>query len=254
MDDDILNIELDEEQAKKLTEFLENWKQEVEEEYSDKTNNAIEEKLDELEELNGEWREKIAEEYSDKFLDLINDIKKETKAEAIAEAAELDPYHIAMENIMKQCAPMMNEDYVSNTYLSELKALKEKNDKYEKEKELAEGAKTLDELIEGYDESYRPAIKAIIGEGTSEEIEDRFLKIMKSANINSEEDDLDLDEDEDFEDDYFDDLDEDIFNEDEEDFEDDDFDDFEDVNEDEDFGIFEDEPAPKRSSLLKYIK
>ena len=61
----------------------------------------------------------------------------------------------------------------------------------------------LEELIEGYDDAFKPALRAIIGEGTAEEVTARFEAIVESLNEadkskEDDEDDEDEDDDEDF--------------------------------------------------------
>ena len=110
-----------------------------------------------------------------------------------------------MEEVLRLVAPLMNEEYVENTYMGEIKRLADKVAEYERKEALDEGADTLEELIEGYDDVFKPALRAIIGEGTAEEVTARFEAIVESLNEakddDEDEDDEDDDEDFDFDDD-----------------------------------------------------
>jgi hypothetical protein len=219
---DILDIELSEEEASKLAEEIQAWKEEFSAKLEEEADERLQAKIDELEEQNNAWREEVAEAYSEKFLSALDEMREDVRAEVLAESVETDPTHKVMEEVMRLVAPLMNEEYTENTYMGEIKRLADKVAEYEKKEALDEGAATLEELIEGYDDAFKPALRAIIGEGTAEEVTSRFESIIESLSESKKDDDED-DEDEDDEDDDdfdFDDEDEDE-DEDDEDDEDD---------------------------------
>ena len=168
----------------------------------------IQAKIDELEEQNNAWREEVAEAYSEKFLAALDEMREDVRAEVLAESVETDPTHKVMEEVMRLVAPLMNEEYVENTYMGEIKRLADKVAEYERKEALDEGADTLEELIEGYDDAFKPALRAIIGEGTAEEVTARFEAIVESLNEAKDDDEDEDDEDDDDEDFDFDDEDE----------------------------------------------
>lgn len=195
---DILDIELSEEDASKLAEEIQAWKESFSAKLEEEAEERIQAKIDELEEQNNAWREEVAEAYSEKFLAALDEMREDVRAEVLAESVETDPTHKVMEEVMRLVAPLMNEEYVENTYMGEIKRLADKVAEYERKEALDEGADTLEELIEGYDDAFKPALRAIIGEGTAEEVTARFEAIVESLNEADEADDDEDDDDEDF--------------------------------------------------------
>lgn len=194
---DILDIELSEEEASKLAEEIQAWKEDFSAKLEEEAEERIQAKLDELEEQNNAWREEVAEAYSEKFLAALDEMREDVRAEVLAESVETDPTHKVMEEVLRLVAPLMNEEYVENTYMGEIKRLADKVAEYERKEALDEGAATLEELIEGYDDAFKPALRAIIGEGTAEEVTARFEAIVESLNEAKDDDDDDDDEDDD---------------------------------------------------------
>ena len=198
---DILDIELSEEDASKLAEEIQAWKEEFSAKLEEEAEEKIQAKIDELEEQNNAWREEVAEAYSEKFLAALDEMREDVRAEVLAESVETDPTHKVMEEVLRLVAPLMNEEYVENTYMGEIKRLADKVAEYERKEALDEGAATLEELIEGYDDAFKPALRAIIGEGTAEEVTARFEAIVESlSEAKKDDDDEDEDEEEDEED------------------------------------------------------
>jgi len=193
--DDILKLELSEEVATNLTEALVAWKEDYAAKIEEGNNEVLENKLLELEEMNEMWREGIAEEYSDKLIDAINEMRGEVKANVLAEYVETDPTYQVMEEIRRLVAPSINEEYISNVYGKELVTLRGQVKGFHLEKELTEGRKVKEELLENYSEKLRPLLSSLIGEGTAEEVENKFFEIIESISEGDEPED-----DEDFED------------------------------------------------------
>lgn len=88
--DDILKMELSEEVASKLTEALVTWKEEYAAQLEEKNSQVLDARLQELEEMNEQWREEVAEEYSDKFIDALNEMRGEVKANILAEYVDTE--------------------------------------------------------------------------------------------------------------------------------------------------------------------
>jgi hypothetical protein len=233
-DKNILDIELSEAEAQKLAEELQAWKESMAAKLEEEAEEKIQAKIDELDEKNNAWREEVAEAYSEKFLAALDEMREDVRAEVLAESVETDPTHKVMEEVLRLVAPLMNEEYTENTYMGEIKRLADKVAEYEKKEALAEGAATLEELIEGYDDAFKPALRAIIGQGTPEEVTAKFESIVESLNDSNKDDD-DAD-DEDVDDEDF-------------DFEDDD--DADDEVEEEDFDFDFDDDNKKEVSSIK---
>lgn len=200
MEKDILDIELSEEEATKLAEEIQAWKEEYSAKLEVEAEEKVQAKLNELDEENNVWREEVAEAYSDKFLEALDEMREDVRAEVIAESVKTDPGHKVMEEIIKLVAPLIDEEYTENTYLGEIKKLNEKLESYERKEALAEGAAALEELIEGYDDAFKPAIRALIGEGTESEVVEKFEKMISSLSEHNDiddENDSNLEEDDD---------------------------------------------------------
>lgn len=242
---DILDMELSEEEAQNLASVIQEWKEETLAKLEKENEAKLQAKMDELEEANNEWREEVAEEYSNKFLEGLDSLREDVKAQVLAESVETDPTHKVMEQVIRLVAPLMGEDYEQNTYMEEIRRLSEKVAEYEHKEALAEGARALEELIEGYDDSFKPALRALIGEGTEEEVTSKFEAVLESLAEASDDDE----DDEDFEEDFDFDFDEE---DDEEIDEDEDEEEFSLINEDE-----EQVHAPvvnkARASMMKLI-
>jgi hypothetical protein len=251
--DDILDMEISEETASHLTEALVAWKEEYAATLEERNSEVLEEKIQELEELNERWREEMAEEYSDRYISALSEMRDEVKANVLAEYVDTDPTHRVMEEIKRLVAPTIDEEYTKNVYLEELLSLRDQVEGFKKKMELEEGRRTLEELIESYDDRVKPLLREFIGEGSAEEVEEKFYKLVTSLNE-------DEDEDEDF--DFDDEDDEDDFDWDDEDFDLDDEDFDEDFSDDEYSSIFEEFEedgdasgvGPRRRAILDLVK
>lgn len=249
---DILDLDLTDAQAAQLQEALRGWKEDIYQTFEENAEIKIQEAIEKIEQENEVWKEETAEKYADKFFDLLEDISGEVKASVVAESVATDPVHQIMNEVMKLVAPLTNEEFVENVYLSELKTLREQVSKFEEEKALAEGRETLEALIEGYSDDLKPALRGLIGEGTSEEVEEKFYTIVESINEEDETEDEDYfleDEDFDF------DLDEDEDDDGDSMFEEFDFEDIEEEFNELDFNkdLNEDTHVKRGSSLLDLI-
>lgn len=256
MENNILDMELSEVEAQKLAEELQTWKESMAAKLEEEAEEKIQAKIDELDEKNNAWREEVAEAYSEKFLAALDEMREDVRAEVLAESVETDPTHKVMEEVLRLVAPLMNEEYTENTYMGEIKRLADKVAEYEKKEQLDEGAAVLEELIEGYDDAFKPALRAIIGEGTPEEVTAKFESIIESlSEADNGDDDADDDSDDEEDLDF--------------DFDDDDDDDTEEVEEEgvneeelssilEEFEDDQDGPKVKRSvlreSMMKLYK
>lgn len=202
MEKDILDMELSEEEATKLAEEIQTWKEEFSAKLEAEAEQKIQDKINELDEQNNAWKEEVAEAYSEKFLAALDEMREDVRAEVLAESVKTDPVHKVVDEICRLVAPLMNEEYVENTYKSEMEKLVDKLAAFEKKEALAEGAATLEELIENYDESLKPMLRALIGEGTADEVTAKYTTIVESLNDANETVSEDDEEDDDFDFDF----------------------------------------------------
>ena len=202
--DDILNLELSEEVAGKLAEALTAWKEDYAATIEETNNEVLEAKIQELEEMNEMWREGVAEEYSDKLIDALNEMRGEVKANVLAEYVETDPTYKVMEEIKRLVAPSINEEYIGNVYGKELVTLREQVRTFQEEKLQQKAPELKLNCLKVIQKKLRPLLSTLIGEGTAEEVENKFFEIIEFISEDDSPDD-----DEDFEDFDFDDEEED---------------------------------------------
>lgn len=213
----LLNEDLDEASQKYIQENLENWKEQVTNQLVEQMEQVKASKLEELEEENQAYREQLKEEYTDKMLDGINELKESIKADVTASVIKNNPEIKILEQIKEIVAPLISEDYRSNTYEDTLSKLVEENANLKHEKELTEGARTLATLLAPYSEKTQKLVASLVKEGSPEYVTEQFYNIFESLSDNFEEEKKDVeDENEDDENDGSEDEDEDDENEDDE--------------------------------------
>jgi len=189
MNDNILDMELNEEQAVALKESLESWKEGVYAELSEESDARVQQKFEELEEASIAYKEQLKDEYADKMIEAINDMRAEIKAEVVSEMVSNDPSYQILEEIKKLIAPTLNEEYLNNVYGEEINTLREQVEAFKRDKELEEGLAEREALLENCSEEVKALMRTFIGEGTVEEVRDRYWEIADSLeSFNSEED------------------------------------------------------------------
>lgn len=188
MNDNILDMELNEEQAVALKESLESWKEGVYAELSEESDARVQKKFEELEEASIAYKEQLKDEYADKMIEAINDMRTEIKAEVVSEMVSNDPSYQILEEIKKLIAPTLNEEYLNNVFGEEINTLREQVEAFKRDKELEEGLEEREALIENCSEEVKALMRTFIGEGTVEEIRDRYWEIAESLEtFNGEE-------------------------------------------------------------------
>lgn len=193
------DLQLNDGQAAILEERLIEWK---DAEYTKLIETFEEEKSSKIEELeadNLEYRQALKEEMSEKLMVGLEEMRGEIRAEVVAEMIDTNPELKILESVKNLIAPILGEDYIQNTYASEISQVVEERDYFQRELELEEGARTLAELVESYPESIQNLIINMIKEGNAEEITEQFYQIIESfeeAGL-AEADDEDMDDEED---------------------------------------------------------
>ena len=182
MANEILQMELSPEDETLLRESLSTWKEEV---YATLMEEVEEtQKIEELEEANREYQSELKEEFSKKMIDTLDEMRSEIRAEVLGEMIETNPELQLLEKVKELVAPTLNEEYLGNLYIEEIKTLREENENLRREVEIEEGAEALAELIAPYPEKTQNILLALIKEGNEEEDEE-----------DDEEDDEDDEED-----------------------------------------------------------
>ena len=191
----LLNEELDDESATYLKETIESWKEEMVAKLQEEVEQAKNAKIEELEEANIAYREELKEEYSDKLFAALEDLRESVKAEATSNVIKNNPELQILEQIKELVAPLLNENYVDDTYSNTIAKLQEELEELRHEKELREGAETLSDLLSPYSKKTQQLVLSLIKEGTPEEVTEQFYNIMESLEeVFVEADDKEKDE------------------------------------------------------------
>lgn len=198
----LLDNSLDEASQKYIQEALENWKESVSNQLIEQMEEVKAAKIEELEEENQKYREQLREEYADKMMAGLSDLKEKMKAEITAKVVKDNPELKILEQIKEAVAPLLNEEYRDVTYSNSLAALSEEVEELRREKALAEGKETLEDLLAPYSDKTKRMVSALIKEGTSDEVTENFYNLVENLPELFEEEDKDEDDDEeDYEDD-----------------------------------------------------
>ena len=114
----------------------------------------------------------------------LNKLKKLAKQDNVDKS-------ILLEQIKEIVAPLLNEDYRESTYSDTLAALSEEVETLKREKAISEGKETLRDLLAPYTERTKRMVGALIEEGTSDEVTEKFYNLMENLPelFEAEEDD-----------------------------------------------------------------
>lgn len=187
----LLDNSLDEASQKYIQEALENWKESVTNQLVEQMEEVKAAKIEELEEENQKYREQLREEYADKMMAGLSDLEGKMKAEVTAKVVKDNPELKILEQIKEIVAPLLNEDYRESTYSDTLAALSEEVETLKREKAISEGKETLNDLLAPYTDRTKRMVSALIEEGTSDEVTEKFYNLVENLPelFESDEDD-----------------------------------------------------------------
>lgn len=193
----LLDNSLDEASQKYIQEALENWKESVTNQLVEQMEEVKAAKIEELEEENQKYREQLREEYADKMMAGLSDLEGKMKAEVTAKVVKDNPELKILEQIKEIVAPLLNEDYRESTYSDTLAALSEEVETLKREKAISEGKETLNDLLAPYTDRTKRMVSALIEEGTSDEVTEKFYNLVENLPelFEAEEDEDDEDDD-----------------------------------------------------------
>lgn len=193
----LLDNSLDEASQKYIQEALENWKESVTNQLVEQMEEVKAAKIEELEEENQKYREQLREEYADKMMAGLSDLEGKMKAEVTAKVVKDNPELKILEQIKEIVAPLLNEDYRESTYSDTLAALSEEVETLKREKAISEGKETLRDLLAPYTERTKRMVGALVEEGTSDEVTEKFYNLMENLPelFEAEEDDEEEEDD-----------------------------------------------------------
>jgi len=191
------NIELTPEEQEELKEQLNAWKQSV----INKVEEELTEKYEELEaalkeeyELKvEEIRDKMKKVFTKRFVNALKEMYEQIKAEVLAESYD-SPEMRVLEEIKALVYPLINGSEAER-YANEFVRMAEMNEELQEELEYIKGQKKLMELTEGLSPEVKKVVVSLVGEGTEEEIVERFAAIKQALEeAKKDEEDEDIDE------------------------------------------------------------
>ena len=127
----------------------------------------------------------------------LSDLEGKMKAEVTAKVVKDNPELKILEQIKEIVAPLLNEDYRESTYSDTLAALSEEVETLKREKAISEGKETLRDLLAPYTDRTKRMVGALIEEGTSDEVTEKFYNLMENLPELFEAEDDEEDEDDD---------------------------------------------------------
>lgn len=176
----LLDNSLDEASQKYIQEALEGWKESVTNQLVEQMEEVKAAKLEEIEEENQKYRAALREEYADKMMAGLNEIKGKLKAEVTAKVVKDNPELKILEQIKEIVAPLLNEEYRDSTYSNTIAELTEELETLRKEKEITEGKITLENLLAPYTDKTKRMVSALIEEGNSDEVTEKFYNLIEN--------------------------------------------------------------------------
>jgi len=192
------NIELTPEQQEELREQLMAWKQgvidKVEEELTDKYEELESALKEEYEAKVEEIKEKMKRVFTKRFVNALKEMYEQIKAEVLAESYD-SPEIRVLEEIKALVYPLIDGSEAQR-YASEFAKMAEMNEELAEELEYTKGQKKLMELTSDLSPDVKKVVISLIGEGTEEEIVERFAAIKASLMEakKQEEDEEDLED------------------------------------------------------------
>lgn len=193
------NIDLTPEETQELREQLESWKEgvinKVEEELTSKYEEMESALKEEYESLVQDIREKMKRVYTKRFVTALKEMYEQIKAEVLAESFD-SPEMRVLDEIKTLVYPLIKGSE-GERYASEFAKMAEMNEELSEELELTKGQKKLMELTEGLSEDVKRVVVALVGDGTEEEVVERYAAIKEALDdkkSDDDEEDVDYDE------------------------------------------------------------
>lgn len=172
-----LNKQLTEEEQQEFREYIKEWKTDWVEKQKDRIEEIIQEEINRVDLLSKEYESNLKEKYSAKLVEAVEEIKDHMRAEIISEMQNNDPSINALNEIKNIVAPLvLNEE---KEYSNQIAILTEKIHELENESKFYKGSERLQELVSDYSPKMQRLLKKLIGEGTEEEIVEKFYNIIE---------------------------------------------------------------------------
>lgn len=176
------DINLTEDQRAELQDKLDAWKaaekKQMEEDLTEKYEQMEAELKEEYEDLVEEIKGNMKKVYTKRFMNALKEMYEEIKAEVMVEALN-SPESKVLEEVKALVYPLINES-TAKRHRDEFKKLAEMFEGNLEELELLKGANKKAQLMESLSPDVRKVVNKLLGEGTEEEIVEKFAAI-KSA-------------------------------------------------------------------------
>jgi G:T/U-mismatch repair DNA glycosylase len=205
------DIKLTDQQQEELKNKLDAWKvaerKKMEEELTERYEQMEAELKEESESLVEEVKDNMKKVYSKRFTKALKEMHQTIKAEVMVESMQ-GPETKALEEVKAIVYPLINES-TAKRHTNEFKKLAEMYNDLLEDHEILKGSLKKAELLESLSENTRTVVSKMIGEGSQEEIVEKFAvikKALKEEVQTQQESELTEDENED----YYSDLNEDI--------------------------------------------
>lgn len=202
------DIKLTDEQQAELKDKLDAWKaaekKKIEEELTERYEQMEAELKEESENLVAEVKENMQKVYSKRFSKALKEMYREIKAEVMVESMK-GPEAKALEEVKAIVYPLINES-TAKRHANEFAKLAEMYNELAESNALLKGELKKAKLLDSLSEGTREVVSKMIGEGTEEEIVEKFAVIKKAlkeeASKNEQRveenfDDTDFDDDDD---------------------------------------------------------
>lgn len=224
-------VKLTDEQQEQFKKKLDGWKmnerKKMENELTEKYELMEAQLKDEYEDIVSDIKENMKKVYTKRFTTALKDMYEEIRAEVKAEQMKSSE-SAALEEVKAIVYPLINES-TAKRHRNEFAKLAEMYDENLDELEKLKGEIKKSKLVESLSPDVRKVVSKLLGEGTEEDIVERFAEIKKTLKENqkvsgpalNEDADDDYDDDEEDEDYY---EEEDVDNEEEDDDYDDEID------------------------------
>ena len=206
------DIKLTDVQQEELKNKLDAWKaaekKKIEEELTERYEQMEAELKEESENLVEEVKENMQKVYSKRFTKALKEMYKEIKAEVMVESMA-GPEAKALEEVKAVVYPLINES-TAKRHANEFATLAEMYNELLEGHEMLKGSLKKAQLLESLSENTRGVVSKMIGEGTVEEIVEKFAVIKKALKEEAAQDDTTDSIDDDIEFDTDNDIQEDI--------------------------------------------
>lgn len=176
------DIKLTDVQQEQLKDKLDAWKaaerKKIEEELTERYEQMEAELKEESENLVEEVKENMQKVYSKRFTKALKEMYKQIKTEVMVESMK-GPEAKALEEVKAVVYPLINES-TAKRHANEFATLAEMYNDLLEGHELLKGSLKKAQLLESLSENTRGVVSKMIGEGTVEQIVEKFAVIKKA--------------------------------------------------------------------------